>query len=374
MAIDARRFLLNLYQSAIKRVEGSNAVYAYLKQQEFDFNGRLVAIGKAACSMAQGAYRALGQQIKEALVITKQGYGEPGPWHLIESCHPIPGEASLQAGQALLDFINQAAPSESFLFLISGGSSSLVEVLKPGWNLQQIITLNQNYLSQSMRIESINEARMRYSLIKGGGLCQFLGQRKVYQLLISDIPSGQSQFIGSGLLAKEGYCAKSHVVASIDDALDLMQTKATNQGYITYRHPKLLVEDIHKALHTIDDIVTRGHQGLFLFGGEVTLKLPDNPGQGGRNQHLALLLAKAWQHTPYHALIIGSDGSDGPSPAAGALIDGQTVRRGSAQGLDIESCIRHANSHSFLSASGDLIDSGVTGTNVMDFYMVLKEA
>jgi glycerate 2-kinase len=340
----------------------------------------IAAIGKAAASMALGAHEALGERIRNTLVITRAGHATSellagGEVELIESAHPVPDERSLAAGARLLQWLGQLPPAVAPLFLISGGASSLVEVLADGASLAQLLQLNVQGLAAGIPIGELNARRARLSRIKGGGLAARLGKRAAQALFISDVPGNDPRVIGSGLLgpAPGGDQVQRTIIASADDAVTAVAVEARRRGFM-----------VHAAAARFDGPVTRlasrfAHElrllpaEIFVWGGESTLQLPPAPGRGGRNQHLALSIAKLIAGEPELLLLAaGTDGTDGVTEDAGALVDADSCARLALAGLDVDAALAQADSGTALAASGDLVHTGPTGTNVGDLVIGLK--
>lgn len=402
-----RANLLDIYQTALRAVNGRLLVGHFLRQRSVLSNNVVViAIGKAATAMAEGAYDTCGQRVVACLVITKRGYGDTvfsPSCTIIESDHPLPSAQSLYAGDALLDFIHQAPADAQFLVLISGGASSLVEVLPQGIDLSDLLQLNKWLLSSGLDISYMNALRRRMSCIKGGRLALHLAGRSTYQLLISDVPGDVVADIGSGLLipslsvalpcegiipvALEGklnlapplpneQCftsISSFIVGQSRLACAAAAQRAAELGYRVFDESEFIQGDAELAGKTLAAALLRGPEGVYIWGGETTVNLPPTPGRGGRNQHAALAAACVLAGTHTAALLIAAtDGSDGPGEDAGALVDGGTLQRGRVTGFDPVQCLQQANSGTFLQASGDLIRTGPTGTNVMDIMLGLR--
>ena len=365
-----RQTILKLYQAAIDTVSGEQAVSHYLSQHPYTQPFSLVAIGKAAAAMARGA---LSENLRIGLVITKYGHCDPSFNSEIilqlESGHPVPDEQSLEAGRALLEFLHNLPDDESLLFLLSGGASALVEVLSDGMSAEELADLNQRLLASGMSISEMNAQRNRLSQIKGGKLIPHLKGRPCLQLLISDVPGDELSVIGSGPLLGEGENIESYVVASNDLARDAINKSSIN----IIDHPGHFEGDAETLAAQFCDELLLGEPGIYLWGGESTVVLPENPGRGGRNQHLALAAARYLSgHDNVLLLAAGTDGSDGPTEDAGALVDGGTVQRGEWEGMNALESLQVADAGSFLEASGDLIQTGPTGTNVMDLVIAWK--
>ncbi|MEO5372361.1 MAG: DUF4147 domain-containing protein [Magnetococcus sp. DMHC-1] len=370
----------------------------------------LVAIGKAAVAMTRGALDVLGNRIAAGLVITKVGYSgsldNNLPVRVLEAAHPIPDASSLRAGNFLLDFMQSRSDNNArkkFLFLISGGTSSLVESLPEFVTLEELRRVNAWLLGSGLDIHQVNRIRKRLSRIKGGRLAACLGQHSASVLLLSDVPGDDPASIGSGLLVPdEGDVDLDmvpewlrallvqtpplpspgdpmfanldvRVVGCLTDALRGAAARARSRGYPVRLTSGILTGDAAEQGRTLATALALGEPGVYLWGGETTVVLPPAPGKGGRNQHLALAAAREIQgREDLFLLAAGTDGSDGPGSWAGALVDGGTIARGRAAGLDPDLSLAQADAQTFLAASGDLLHTGPTGTNVMDLVIGLK--
>jgi hydroxypyruvate reductase len=163
------------------------------------------------------------------------------------------------------------------------------------------------------------------------------------------------------------------IVASLDLALDAAEAAGRRQGFAVYRAAGHLADDAALTAARLVGEVVAGPPGVYLWGGETTVTLPPTPGRGGRNQHLALAAAMALAGRDDICLLsVGTDGSDGPTEDAGALVDGGTVARGALHGFDAADCLARADAGSLLEASDDLVNTGPTGTNVTDLVIALK--
>ena len=399
-AATARCHLLAVYAAALERVNGRAAVRRHLANRAIG-DTALVAIGKAAEAMALGALDALGEAVTAGLVITKRGYRTvpmPPAFSIHESGHPVPDAASLDAGAALLRFIEAQPPARQLLFLISGGASSLVEVLRPGVTLELLQSVNSWLVASGLPIDRVNVVRRGLSLIKGGGLLRWIGGRRASCLLISDVPGDDPRVIGSGLLvysppaplpthlpdwlvgaltvgddAGRGAACETEIVARPEDALAAAAERAAQLGHPVHWHSQFIRGSADAAGRRIGGLLLKATDGFHLWGGETTLTLPDRPGRGGRNQHLALAAATVIAGQRDVALLAAAtDGSDGPGEDAGGLVDGGTLARGAVNLLDADAYLRRADSGTFLEVAGDLIQTGPTGTNVMDLVLALK--
>jgi hydroxypyruvate reductase len=407
-----RQQLRHVFEQAIAAVQGDTCVARWLEQHPIVGPVHLIAIGKAAASMARGALAALPGQIQEGLLITKTGHCQQFEQGIrcLESAHPVPNQSSLDAGKQLLHFI-QAIPLHSqALVLISGGASSLVEVLPQEISLTDWQRTTQWLLGHSFSIDQVNYIRKRLSCIKAGRLAHYFADRRVICLMISDVPGDDPSVIGSGLLVPERAadeawlnqlpediaallrtapplpvvndpCFKTivrEIVANLADAKQAAESAAQQLGWQTYRHAEFVAGDALEAGRQLAQQLLQGPVGLHIWGGETTVQLPDKPGRGGRNQSLALAAAQVLKdHKDVVFLSGGTDGTDGPGEYAGAIVDGGTVSRGMHTLGSIHPTswyLDHADAGSFLKASGDLMQTGPTGTNVMDVMLGLRIA
>jgi hydroxypyruvate reductase len=362
-----RQLLLELLQAALAAVDGRRRTAESLKNliaaSRTPAHYHVAAVGKAAGAMALGAHDALGDRILRMLIIAKDGHREAGMADLpgveiIESSHPVPDERSLRAGQRLFEFVADLPAAVMPIFLISGGASSLAEVLAPGSTLQDLRQLNATGLASGADIAELNARRRTISRLKGGGLTARLKGRAALALFVSDVPGDDPAVIGSGILGPVAAAGGAvdqvtrRIIARIEDAMQAVGARAV-------------------------DLRTWISEGRFaqvcVWGGESVVRLPPNPGRGGRNQHLALAAARLIAgEEDLLFLAAGTDGTDGPTDDAGALVDGETCARVTVAGLDVERSLLAADSQAALAAAGDLIHTGPTGTNVGDLAVGLK--
>jgi glycerate 2-kinase len=402
---DRRQDLLEIFQAALEAVNGRRRVRDFLAVNSLPAPVYLIALGKAACPMARGAADVLAGAIEDALVVTKQGYAEPLPWPVLEAAHPVPERSSLAAGEALLDFIGKIPRSAQVLVLLSGGTSALVEQLPPGADLETLQRLNEWLLASGRDIAAMNRVRKRLSLIKGGRLARLLAPRKTLCLAISDVPGDDVRFIGSGPLVADATVAQEpiddaptevrsallnasplpvaaddcfanvriEIIARLADATRAAADAAQARGLRPMLHAEFIEGDAVRTGARLAEAVLASPAGtLHIWGGETTVRLPPQPGRGGRNQSLALSAARRLVGQPALLLAAGTDGTDGPTPDAGALVDGATLERGVQLGLDVDTALARADAGIFLEATGDLIHTGPTGTNVMDLVLGLR--
>ena len=407
MTTSVRDKLLTLYAAALDAVEGRNCVRHYLQNHPLTEKPVvLLAMGKAAAAMAAGACDVLDEQVIGGLMVTKEGHADiPLPECLTvrEAAHPVPDERSLEAGQAVIELVSQLPQDCQLLVLTSGGASALVEALPSGIGLTELARLNRWLLGSGLSILEMNRIRQSISCLKGGKLAGLLKGQTATNLLISDVPGDDPAFIASGPFYTAALTAKDFIdlpdwvltmqqqaaaetnptpseqvvphiiVASNQLACEAALACARQNGWPAAYHPELLENDAGEVAVSLLDALDELPGGVHIWGGETTVCLPPEPGRGGRNQHLALVAAQrlAGRHDRW-LLAAGTDGTDGPTADAGALVDGGTIERGETEGLDVEDCLARADAGSFLEASGDLLHTGPTGTNVMDLVLVWK--
>lgn len=401
-----RAALIEIYHAALGAVQGDRRVREYLRAEQLRPPVYVIAIGKAAGAMARGAFEALGDAVGDALIITKRGYAEPLPYPVIEAAHPVPDETSLAAGERLFQFVSTIPGNAQVVVLLSGGGSALVERLPAGVGLKRWCELNQWLLASGLDIVAMNHIRKRVSLVKGGRLALTLAPRPVLCLAISDVPGDDPRAISSGPLvadavsqfpkdiqlppwvrelldaappppAPDDPCfdnVRVQLVGTLDDALEAAGAAAVRLGYSATRGTDFISGDAVAAGRRLAEAAMAARPGqVLIWGGETTMRLPATPGRGGRNQSLALSAAIAIEgRDDVLLLAAGTDGTDGPTEEAGALVDGSTVARGHEGGFDAGKALELADAGTFLEASGDLIRTGPTGTNVMDIMLGVK--
>lgn len=378
---DPRTCLLDLYRTALDAVDGRAAVRRALANERGVAAGRwrAFAVGKAAASMWCGARDALGARLDGGLVVAPDGdmfaaQARALGAELLFAAHPVPDARSLAAGARLLQAVGTLPADVQPLFLISGGSSSLVEVLRDGVDLEQARAVGAAGLASGVPIGELNRRRATVSQLKGGGLTDRLAARPALALFISDVPDDDPAVIGSGLLAaRPGDRVERRIVASLAQALDAVEVAAQRDGLAVRRLAARLDGEAAAQGARLARLLADGPAGLLLAGGETTVTLPARPGRGGRNQQLALAAGLQLEGRSDLALLAcGTDGIDGASADAGALIDGGTGARIRDAGLDPVRQLAAADAGTALEAAGDLVHTGPTGTNVCDIVMGLK--
>jgi glycerate 2-kinase len=357
-----RRLLLELFRVGLDRVDGRSCVARALSGGFAPAAGIwIAAVGKAASAMVLGAYDALPASIERVLLITKDGHVSaeahslPGI-EVYESAHPVPDGRSLEAGARLLRWVDELP----------------ADARPPFADLAQI---NSQGLAEGVAIGELNARRARVSRIKGGRLAARLQGRQARALFISDVPGDDPSVIGSGLMgpAPGGDSVQRTIVASVGAAVDAVRRAALERGLRVAPPGRVFDGDAVRLAIRFAHELQLSQAQVCVWGGESTLELPYNPGRGGRNQHLALAAARLMTGHPNLVLLAaGTDGTDGPTEDAGGVVDGETVARISLGGLDADRCLARADSNAALAASGDLVHTGPTGTNVGDLVIGLN--
>jgi glycerate 2-kinase len=398
-----RTGMLEILSAAIAAVVPRSSVRQRLeKDMHEDGKVAIVAIGKAATVMMETACDLFGERVADALLITSPAYAGsiPANVRFVPGNHPLPDQSSLDAGTALLDFLSAQDPDNRLVFLISGGTSAMVDVLESQVSLEQMQEANRWMLANGLDIRQTNLVRKCLSAIKGGKLLNYFDNDALV-LLVSDVPGDNPGDIGSGLLVPEADImdvqkialpawlsellelpqeieprpnVRVEIIASNEIAKSAAAAAAEKQGYPVTVHPGCLCGETTVVAREIADYLDQtAPPGVHIWGGETSVNLPSRPGTGGRNQQLALQIAQRLVGDDTFCFVsAGTDGIDGHSGDAGAIVDGGTRMRGEEEGFDIEDSLARADANPFLAASGDLIHLGATGTNVMDIMLAWK--
>ncbi|WP_299150707.1 DUF4147 domain-containing protein [uncultured Tateyamaria sp.] len=361
--------LVALWQIGVDAVRGDAAVARVLAQGHITKPDRIVAVGKAAAAMAAPAATAWPDV--PCLIITKYGHAAHAPAHaeVIEAAHPVPDAASLAAGQALQVAIRACPARSEVLMLVSGGASSLVEVPTDAQNLETLMASTQDLLASGAQIGQMNAHRTAQSQIKGGKLLAGFQGARVTTLALSDVEGDALMTIGSGIGAappNPAFAFHSEVIASNAIARSAI---AAASPLPVQNNSEALYDDVVALAPRLAATLTSGPAGLHIYGGEPVVQLPAAPGTGGRNMALALGLAREIAgRDDIRILVAGTDGTDGPTDAAGACVDGTTWDDSGADAL------ARADAYPWLEARDALVKTGPTGTNVMDLLIAHKDA
>ena len=379
-------------------------------------NGRyiVISIGKAACAMAEEALKHLpdGAHIRAVAVTNYENKREIPGCEVMGAGHPTPDENGARAGREVTQIVMTASAHDFVLCLISGGASALVPAPLPGLTLADKIAVNDLLLAHGFEISEINLIRQQLSLLKGGGLARLARPAPVRSLVISDVVGDDLSAVASGptarplgtrqnavdLLARRGLWAK--VPEVVRDCLSephgpssetgpqaenilvgsnrasLQAAARACPGWSPQIVTSRLTGDVGDAVEKILQharLTEPGKKRVLIFGGETTVDLRGT-GTGGRNQELALrfaLGASGLRALDWVFLSGGTDGRDGPTDAAGGLVDHGTVARIQAAGGDPVALAANNDAYHALKAAGDLLITGPTGTNVADVQLFL---
>ncbi len=366
-----KELLQGLWQTGVAAVGGQASVSAALQRLTPAVPDQIIAVGKAAAAMACAAVGHYGPDIP-TLVVTKYGHGTdlPDTATIIESAHPVPDQNSIRAGEALANTVDAMRAGSHLLLLVSGGASSLAELPNDGLTLVDLAAENSRMLSAGQDIHAMNRYRKTLSQIKGGKLLSRFTGSSVTVLAVSDVQGDALSVIGSGIGDAPDnpvFVFEPHIVASNLVAREAVVRAGEHVNLTIRGNAESLYDDVNTLAPLLAAELKSSAPGLHVLGGEPTVVLPASPGRGGRNQALALLLAREIHGTDGLTIIVaGTDGSDGPTDAAGAIIDGTTWDDGG------EEALAHADSGTWLDQRGALLRTGPTGTNVMDLMIALR--
>ncbi len=414
-----REDAMKIVKETIKAVLPEEAVIKALMQKEFNNKEKIVvvAIGKAAWNMARATKETLGDPISKGVVITKYGHskGPIGSFEIVEAGHPVPDENSVKGAEKVLKLVSGLTKADQVIFLISGGGSALFEKPMEGVDLQDIMDITHQLLTSGGDIVEINTIRKRLSALKGGRFAALCGESDIFSIVLSDVIGDRLDSIASGPAYPD--CSTAEEALEILEKYDLQvadpikeilkietpkvvencetvitgsvralceaaATSAKHLGYETMIITSTLdceAKDAGKFLASMarEIIDFKGESPVItppcavIAGGETVVRVTGN-GKGGRNQELALSAAMGIKGLKDVVLFsLGSDGTDGPTEAAGGMVDGTSVEKMKAAGVSPEEYLNNNDSYTALKASGDLIITGATGTNVNDVAVLL---
>jgi glycerate 2-kinase len=407
-----------LRDAALKAADPAAAVLRSVKREDLACKGRIFVIGagKAGVAMAETAERILGDRITAGVVsVPLLPADGPRCIELVNGGHPVPTPASLLAGEKILNLLHSTTKDDLVLVLISGGGSALMESPQPGVSLEDIQTTTNLLLKSGASIQEINCLRTPLSMIKGGGLARRASPSHVLALILSDVVGNLLETIASGPTVIRHYSAEEiHAVLDkyqLRERLPLPVVDRLNRYSMEEPEPvssaarvenriiasnRLAGEAAGAAAHRLgfrmasladnwqgdarnagkrfaDMLIRESGRGpvCCIAGGETTVAVR-GAGKGGRNQEAALAAAIALDGEKDIALAtLATDGIDGPTDAAGAIVTGKTIERARRLGLDPLQHLGNNNSYPFFSALGDLLITGPTGTNVNDLFFGL---
>ncbi len=385
----------------------------------------VIGFGKASAAMARSIEKLLGPRISGGHIITK--YGHSAPLQRIgvtEASHPIPDAAGVAGTAKVCAIADSAGKHDLVICLISGGGSALLTDIPDGCSLTDLITLNDCLLKAGINIKELNTIRKHLSSVKGGWLAGRAFPATIVSLILSDVTGDPLDVIASGptvpdpttyrdalsILARNDivsrvpsclidiledgikgkhpetpkpgdqvFCSVSNIIIGNNRiALDGAASTATSMGYDARVITDQLTGDVTEVSSAIFKTIMEvnksspGRRTCLLYGGETTVKVTAENGMGGRNQHLALLLSILLKDTAGITLLAaGTDGTDGMTDAAGAVVDNTTLKNAAQLNLNINEYIERFDSYNFFRQEGGLVKTGPTLTNVMDIIIVL---
>jgi glycerate 2-kinase len=422
--------LLDALEAALAAADPYGAVAKYVKRsgdgvkvakRRYKLSGavHVVGFGKASLEMAQDVVDVLGGAVAGGVVISPAGDGRVGPVEALRGDYPIPGEDTLRASQKLLQYLESVGLEDLLFVLISGGGSALFEAPEEGVSLRDVAWLTGELMKRGADIVELNAVRKRLSRVKGGKLLRLIKTRRVVSLIISDVVGDKLDTIASGPTAPDetmrDYAVavlrryglweempphlRSAVLRSPDTVKlgDLLLERVHNV-VVASNLQSLLAASQHLADRSLNVVIlsaalegearevgrvlasavrsaawfgypAKPHAAL-LAGGETVVRVRGR-GVGGRNQELCLSFALAARGLPVSAACMGTDGVDGNSPAAGALVDGYTAEEAERAGLNPLEHLDNNDSHTLFHKLGRAIYTGPTGTNVNDIFIAL---
>lgn len=389
----------------------------------------VIGAGKAGAPMTQAVESLLGDRISAGCVVVKYGHDAPTTHvRLRQAGHPLPDQAGLEAGAELLALAAQAGPDDLVICLLSGGGSALLEALPPALTLPDLQATTGLLLACGAGITEINTLRKHLSHVKGGQLARAVAPAPLLTLTLSDVVGSPLDIIASGPTAPdpttwadawavvERYDLAARLPANVRRRLQaglagaLPDTPKPDDPLFRRNHTLIVADNAIAAAAARDEAARQGYNALILstfvegeatavaklavalarevqshrrpvpppacliLGGETTVTLGENPGRGGRNQELALAAAIALEGMRGVTIVaLASDGSDGPTDAAGGVVDGSVVARGQAAGWDARDHLARHDAYPFLAATAALLKTGPTRTNVNDLILILVE-
>lgn len=416
--------------SAVRRCVSRRGGILRIAGRRYDLGSirRIVVVGagKASAPMAVAVEDILGPRVSAGIVIVKYGYAVPlRRIRVVEAGHPLPDAAGQRAAAELLDFVRGAGPHDLVLCLISGGGSALLPAPAGGMTLDDEINVTNLLLRSGATIQEVNSVRKHLSQIKGGRLAAAASPARVVALILSDVlgdpidaiasgptspdpttfgdalevvrryglsdsmPASAMAYLERGAAGGEPETPKpadpvlrrvqTVLVASNEQAVAAAAARARALGFRTLVLTTCLEGEAREAARVFCSVVrgigTRrtpiAPPACLLAGGETTVTVRGQ-GRGGRCQEFALSSGRAiagWANTVVAAF--GTDGTDGPTDAAGALVDGRTAARVRSLGLDADRALAENDSYPFFQRLGDLLMTGPTRTNVNDIYLAL---
>ena len=397
-----------IYETAIKENMPNSAVEKALLGKSFSGRVVLLSIGKAGWEMAKTTYEILGDRIDSGVVITKYEHakGALGNLEIYEAGHPVVDFNGICATKRAIELTSNLSKDDTVLFLVSGGGSALFESVS--CPLEKMQELTKALLHSGATINEMNAIRKHVSEVKGGKFAGLVYPASVYAIVLSDVVGDDLSTIASGPATADSTTVEdcleiikkynisvdaeiyeaikketpkkiknaTHVISgSVSNLVKSAVAKAKELGYKAAVIDDGVTCDATEVAEKIGAIAKENRDTkepiAVFFGGEVTIKVKGN-GKGGRNQELALRCAQKIDGECNMAVFcVGSDGTDGPTDAAGGYVDGCTWKSIAKSGKAPEEYLENNDSYNALSKSNGLIITGATGTNVNDLYALI---
>lgn len=403
-----------IIKRSIHAVLPDTAVQKALEDLEIKRPAHVIAIGKAAWKMASAASGILGNRLRSGVVITKYGHSEgsiPGI-EIIEAGHPVPDENGVRAARRVLEAADGLSEDDLVVFLVSGGGSALFEMPLPGVTLGDIAEVTRRLLACGADIVELNTIRKHLSAVKGGRFAQRCAPARVLSIVLSDVLGDPLDSIASGpaypdsttsadalkILKRYGIkipeSVRDALLLETPKALDNVETRITGNVNALCHSAMAAARDLGYApllLTTTLDCEARDAGALLaavarqvkssgepvkppcavILGGETVVHL-EGKGRGGRNQELALSASRGIDGLKNTLIFsVGSDGTDGPTDAAGGMVTGAFCSECRRLGLSVDAGLDDNDAYTLLEAAGGLIVTGPTGTNVNDLTVLL---
>lgn len=406
-----------IIKNSIDAVLPDKAVRKVLSKRYFQKPVYIIAIGKAAWDMANEAVKSLNGELFGGVVVTKYQHskGLIEGMEIIESGHPTPDENSVRAAKIIMEKANSLPENMDILLLLSGGGSALVELPANGLNLKDIQDITDLLLKSGASIQEINLIRKRLSQFKAGRMAKAFEPRNICAIILSDVIGNNPDMIASGISyadrskeeevyevihkygitledkylqcfkepsVKEINNVENIIIGSVEELCKVASENAENLGYNSYvlttaleceavMAGKWFASLAKKIQQNSDDVQNYIKPCALIAGGETIVKVTGN-GMGGRNQEIALSAAidiKGLDNVLLFSL--GSDGTDGPTDAAGGIVEGNTVEILYDKGIDAKAYLLNNDAYHALEKANGLIITGPTGTNVNDVTVLL---
>ncbi|AGB04329.1 putative glycerate kinase [Aciduliprofundum sp. MAR08-339] len=323
----------------------------------------VVGFGKASIPMARALEEIMGRRINGG-IISSPYKGSLKRIKVMVASHPFPDERTLEASEEIVELVKMAEEDDLVIVLVSGGASSLFEIPVDGMSIEEEARMVRERMLKGDDIITLNKLRIKLSKVKGGKFVDYIRPAKCISLILSDV-IGPPEFVGSGPTYGKG--CMNILIADNRYALKKAQKLARERGFTARISPTILSGEPK----TMAKKIIESFQGrMTIWGGETTVRV-EKGGIGGRNQELSLYLAEKLDRNAGF-ICIGTDGIDGPTNAAGGVVDDRTIIRARNLGMDIKSILKEHNSYIALKKLEDLIITGYTGTNLADVCIGLR--